>query len=208
MEYYIVFLKCFSIAYLLFYNSRSKAFFKKEIFNNEFLNPLENSYFSFVDNGFRYSKIIIKYCSLLLLIFLFVLLNYQYLLELILYHTIDKNQNDNSFYFSSYLEFFLPFILPLIGLLFFIKKISNSLIWVSILSLVFLTPLNELLLIEIYKLRYNYLINYTIPKELQINYWNYFTDSFDYLFTYLICMMILVASIEFIKEKLKRNAHP
>ncbi len=145
---------------------------------------------------------------LLLLIFLFVLLNYQYLLELILYHTIDKNQNDNSFYFSSYLEFFLPFILPLIGLLFFIKKISNSLIWVSILSLVFLTPLNELLLIEIYKLRYNYLINYTIPKELQINYWNYFTDSFDYLFTYLICMMILVASIEFIKEKLKRNAHP
>ena len=195
MEYYIVFLKCFSIAYLLFYNSWSKAFFKKEIFNNEFLNPLENSYFSFVDNGFRYSKIIIKYCSLLLLIFLFVLLNYQYLLELILYHTIDKNQNDNSFYFSSYLEFFLPFILPLIGLLFFIKKISNSLIWVSILSLVFLTPLNELLLIEIYKLRYNYLINYTIPKELQINYWNYFTDSFDYLFTYLICMMILVASI-------------
>ena len=207
MEYYIVFLKCFSIAYLLFYNSRSKAFFKKEIFNNEFLNPLENSYFSFVDNGFRYSKIIIKYCSLLLLIFLFVLLNYQYLLELILYHTIDKNQNDNSFYFSSYLEFFLPFILPLIGLLFFIKKISNSLIWVSILSLVFLTPLNELLLIEIYKLRYNYLINYTIPKELQINYWNYFTDSFDHLITYLICMMILVAVIKFIKEKISKNAN-
>lgn len=207
MEYYIVFLKCFSIAYLLFYNSWSKAFFKKEIFNNEFLNPLENSYFSFVDNGFRYSKIIIKYCSLLLLIFLFVLLNYQYLLELILYHTIDKNQNDNSFYFSNYLEFFLPFILPLISLLFFVKKISNSFFWVSVLSLIFLTPLNELLLIEIYKLRYNYLINDTIPKELQINYWNYFTDSFDHLFTYLICMMILVASIEFIKEKLKRNAH-
>ncbi len=63
MEYYIVFLKCFSLAYLFFYNSWSKAFFKKEIFNNEFLNPLESFYFSFVDNGFRYSKIIIKYCS-------------------------------------------------------------------------------------------------------------------------------------------------
>lgn len=207
MEYYFVFLKCFSLAYLLFYNSWSKVFFKKEIFNNEFLNPLESSYFSFVDNGFEYSKIIIKYCSLLLLIVLFVLLNYQYLLELILYHSIDKNQNDNSFYFSSYLEFFLPFILPLIGLLFFIKKNSSSFIWVSILSLVFLTPVNELLLIEIYKLRYNYLINDTIPKELQINSWNYFTDSFDYLFAYLICMMILVAFIEFIKEKIKKNAH-
>lgn len=63
MEYYIVFLKCFSLAYLFFYNGWSKAFFKKEIFNNEFLNPLESFYFSFVDNGFRYSKIIIKYCS-------------------------------------------------------------------------------------------------------------------------------------------------
>ena len=129
MEYYIVFLKCFSLAYLFFYNSWSKPFFKKEIFNNEFLNPLESSYFSFVDNGFRYSKIIIKYCSLLLLIFLFVLLNYQYLLELILYHTIDKNQNDNSFYFSNYLEFFLPFILPLIGLLFFVKKICSKVLF-------------------------------------------------------------------------------
>jgi hypothetical protein len=72
---------------------------------------------------------------------------------------------------------------------------------------VFLTPVNELLLIEIYKLRYNYLINDTIPKELQINSWNYFTDSFDHLFTYLIGMMILVASIEFIKKKLRRNAY-
>ena len=207
MEYYIVFLKCFSLAYLFFYNSWSRVFFKKEIFKNEFLNPLESSYFSLVDNGFKYSKIIIKYWSLLLLILLFVLLNYQYLLQLILYHTIDKNQNDNSFYFSSYLEFFLPFILPLIGLLFFIKKISNSFIWISILSLIFLIPLNELLLIEIYKLRYDYLINDTIPKELQINYWNYFTDSFDHLFTYLICMMIMVAFVEFIKGKLSKNVN-
>lgn len=207
MEYYIVFLKCFSIAYLLFYNSWSKAFFKKEIFNNEFLNPLESSYFSFVDNGFKYSKIIIKFSSLLLLIFLFLLLNYQYLLELILYHSIDKNQNDNSFYFSNYLEFFLPFILPLIGLLFFIKKISNSFFWVSVLSLLFLTPLNELLLIKIYKLRYNYLISDTIPKELEINYWNYFTDPFYHLSTYLICMMVLVAFIEFIKQKIRKNAN-
>ena len=207
MEYYIVFLKCFSIAYLLFYNSRSKAFFKKEIFNNEFLNPLESSYFSLVDNGFKYSKIIIKFSSLLLLIFLFLLLNYQYLLELILYHSIDKNQNDNSFYFSNYLEFFLPFILPLIGLLFFIKKISNSFFWVSVLSLLFLTPLNELLLIKIYKLRYNYLISDTIPKELEINYWNYFTDPFYHLSTYLICMMVLVAFIEFIKQKIRKNAN-
>ena len=207
MEYYIVFLKCFSLAYLFFYNSWSKAFFKKEIFNNEFLNPLESSYFSFVDNGFKYSKIIIKFCSLLLLVFLFVLLNYQYLLELILYHSIDKNQNDNSFYFSNYLEFFLPFILPLIGLLFFVKKISNSFFWVSVLSFLFLTPLNELLLIKIYKLRYNYLINDTIPKELEINYWNYFTDPFDHLFTYLICMMVLVAFIEFIKQIIRKNAN-
>ena len=160
-----------------------------------------------MDNGFKYSKIIIKFSSLLLLIFLFLLLNYQYLLELILYHSIDKNQNDNSFYFSNYLEFFLPFILPLIGLLFFIKKISNSFFWVSVLSLLFLTPLNELLLIKIYKLRYNYLISDTIPKELEINYWNYFTDSFDHLITYLICMMILVAVIKFIKEKISKNAN-
>lgn len=207
MEYYIVFLKCFSLAYLFFYNGWSKVFFKKEIFNNEFLNPLEGSYFSFVDNGFKYSKIIIKYWSLLSLILLFVLLNYQYLLQLFLYHTIDKNQDDNSFYFSSYLEFFLPFILPLVGLLFFIKRISNSFIWVTILSLVFLTPLNELLLIEIYKLKYNYLINDTIPKELQINFWNYFTDPFDNLITYLICMMILVTVVKFIKEKISKNAN-
>lgn len=208
MEYYIVFLKCFSLAYLLFYNNWSKAFFKKEVFNNEFLNPLENSYFTFVDNGFKYSIIIIKFSSLLLLIFLFLLLNYQYLLELIVYHSIDKNQNDNSFYFSNYLEFFLPFLLPSIGLLFFIKKISNSFFGVSVLSLLFLAPLNELLLIKIYKLRYNYLRNDTIPKELEINYWNYFTDPFDHLFAYLICMMVLVVSIEFIKKKIRKNAHP
>ena len=160
-----------------------------------------------MDNGFKYSKIIIKYWSLLSLILLFVLLNYQYLLQLFFYHSIEKNQNDNSFYFSNYLEFFLPFILPLVGLLFFIKRISNNFIWVTILSLVFLTPLNELLLVEIYKLRYNNLINDTSTKELQSNYCNYFTDSFDHLITYLICMMILVAVIKFIKEKISKNAH-
>jgi hypothetical protein len=159
-----------------------------------------------VDNGFKYSKIIIKYWSLLSLILLFVLLNYQYLLQLFLYHTIDKNQDDNSFYFSSYLEFFLPFILPLVGCCCFLLK-EFQIVLFKLRPLVFLIPLNELLLIEVYKLRYNYLIYDTIPKELQINFWNYFTDPFDNLIPYLICMMILVAVVKFIKEKISKNAN-
>jgi hypothetical protein len=205
MDLLIIFLKGFSLAYLFFYNSWSKSFFKREIFNNEFLKPIESSYFYFTDNGFQYSKLVVKYASILFLVLVVLSLSYKGLLTVLVYSIIDK-QNDWSIFWAFFLEYLLYFIYPLLGLLFFIRKMNSLKFFYSIISLILLLPIELIFERFILKLKYDDNLDYLLEEDKN-RYIDYFFGLIDCLKYYLIFMVFLVVIVNFIRRKVKQNAN-
>jgi hypothetical protein len=159
MEYYLNFLKCFSLAYLLFYNPfciRIINYFLNEInLEKLFINKINH----FLTESYFYSIKIIGYSSLFILIIQFIFFNYSSLFQLFIYNSIETNKNNDSVFISYLIEFFYDFAYPFIGILFLFRRIKQNKLINYILSILLLLPINEILLLKAYRLRYYFLLN-------------------------------------------------
>ena len=178
---------------------------KIDSFVDEFLKPIENSYFSFTDNAFGYSKILIKYASILFFILTVISLSYQGILQVFVYSIIDQ-QNDWSIFWAFFLEYLLYFIYPLLGLLFFIRKLNSLKFFYSIISLILLLPIELIFERFILKLKYDDNLDYLLEED-ENRYVDYFFGLIDCLKYYLIFMVFLVVIVNFIRRKVKQNAN-